>query len=76
MRDVGRHREGLRRVHEILSYLFCPGLLFGGLVGIVLVLLVHWQWPDLSPAVGALILVACCAGGSVLENVGGALGKR
>jgi hypothetical protein len=68
---VGRYRWGLRTVHEILSYLWCPGVLIGGLFGVALLLFIHWLWPGLNPAIGALILVSCCVGGIVVENVGG-----
>ena len=50
----------------LISFLLTPGLLLGGLVGLVLALGVHWLFPGTNQVVGALILVAGCIGGALI----------
>ncbi len=63
-----RHDLRLRTVHEIFSFLWCPGLVIGGLLGVAVLLGVHWLLPDISPAISALMLVACSAAGVIAES--------
>lgn len=63
-------------MNTIVEFLFNLGLMFGGLVGVVLALLLHWAVPGLSPAFGALLLVLSCAVGVVLEHASAGPTKR
>jgi len=56
-------------MHELLGYLFTPGLILGGLLGLALVLLANWLLPSLSPIVGAVVSVFFCILGIVFEAV-------
>lgn len=57
-------------MNTIAEFLLNPGLMLGGLVGVVLALLLHWAVPEISPVFGALLLVLSCAAGVVLERAG------
>jgi hypothetical protein len=51
----------------ILDFLAHPGVLIGGLIGIAILVGLHWFYPALDPVLGAIILVGATLLGFVVE---------